>query len=461
VSAVGAVLALLAIEAIGLAVFALACREPERWPVAARCGLAFGLGLIGLAVGLFAFSSLGVLPSPGLGAAIVAATVAAAAAARGPRAILRLLATSPAAPDATDGLGRLGGAALLVLVGLWTVASATSLLEPVVEWDVLAAWSLKAKVLLHEPVRTTAYFQDQTKAYSNLDYPLLWPLAMTWTWCCARTSNLATVKALSPALLAALAAASFGLLARAAPRREAVLMATVTLGLPMILSQTTRLLADAPLAFFVLAAFACCHLWLESGHGDDLRLSGLFAAGMLFTKNEGVPLTAILFGSAALFLLLERRARALLGAAAWLVGAPLVLTAAWFTFRMGIPKLNVDYESRLHWAFLRENLSRIPEILTTAGRHFASFENWSFFWPLAAGVVALTAPRWARTSAAFLALAVIGILFLYAGIFVISPWDVGALMASTTGRLQLQIAPLGVYLLTVCAREAGLVPRRT
>jgi hypothetical protein len=457
VTIVGAVLSLLAIEAIGLAVLSLACREPAVWPASARLGLGFALGLIALGLGLFALSWIGFPPTPGLGAAFVAVSVAAAIFARGPRALLGRRIPRKA-PDSSDGPldRRLTTAALVVLAGLCATAGLTSLLEPVVEWDVMAIWALKAKVLLHEPLRSAPYFQDPTKAYSHLDYPLLWPMAMAWTWCGARADDLQSVKVLSPALLAALAAVTFGLLRRATARLEAALLATVAMGLPMVLSQSSRLLADAPLSCFTLAAFAGCHLWLETGNDDDLRVAGLFSAGMLFTKNEGLALSAILLASVSCFLLARRRARALPLAAAWLGGVPLLLTGAWFVFRAGIPKLHEDYGSRIHPEHLVENASRIPTILANAPRYLADFQDWSLFWPVFAIVVVLTAGRWVRTTASFLVLSVGAILLCYGYVLVVSPWNLDLLMVTTTGRLGLQIAPLCVYVLAVCARESGL-----
>jgi hypothetical protein len=103
---------------------------------------------------------------------------------------------------------------IVFIVGVCVVVGAVSLLEPLVEWDVIAIWALKGKVLLHESVNGSAYFHDVSKAYSHLDYPLLWPLAMSWVWCWAGEPNLEVVKALAPALLCALAALFYGLLGR-------------------------------------------------------------------------------------------------------------------------------------------------------------------------------------------------------------------------------------------------------
>lgn len=453
---IGAFLALVLVELGGLAVLALACREPGRFSVAGRLGLAFGLGLVALTLGLFGFSASGVVPAPWVGGTVVALLAAAAVRVRGVRACRRLLAGSGDEP-----LGPVGAASAALILVLCASVGVASLLEPVVEWDVLAIWALKGKILLHEPVRASAYFQDATKAYSHPDYPLLWPFALAWTWCGARTEDLQTIKLLAPALQAATLAAAYGLFRRFTTRPLAVLLTAVVAGSPMLASQTSRLLADPALALFVLAAFGCAALWLESDHRDDLRLAGLFAAGMLFTKNEGMGLHAVLVAAIAALRIARGQRRLHAPALGWLVGVPLGLTAGWFLFRWGIPKLHEDYGSRIHPAAFVENASRIPAVLDGWFRHATAFADWHAFWPLLAVVVVLSARRWSGGAAAFLVGSLVAGLGMYAGVHVVSPWEVRALMEATTARLLLHLFPLGVLALAACAREAGWLPRIT
>ncbi|MBW2420894.1 MAG: hypothetical protein JRH19_20305, partial [Deltaproteobacteria bacterium] len=51
----------------------------------------------------------------------------------------------------------------IVVVMLFVVGT-VCLLEPLVEWDVLAIWAFKAKILLAEPASETSYFHDVSKA---------------------------------------------------------------------------------------------------------------------------------------------------------------------------------------------------------------------------------------------------------------------------------------------------------
>src|SRR5262249_45445684 len=140
-----------------------------------------------------------------------------------------------------------------------------------------------------------------------------------------------------------MAAGFYGLLRRSTDRPRSLLFGALVLGLPMLLSQTARLMTDAPLSFFVALSFMCCYLWLKMGHPDDLRLAGFFTAGMLFTKSEGVGFFLILLATLGVGLVRHGQRDKLRSAALWLLIVPLALTAPWFAFRLGIPKLHEDY----------------------------------------------------------------------------------------------------------------------
>src|SRR5205823_5240485 len=119
---------------------------------------------------------------------------------------------------------------------------------------------------------------------------------------------------------------------------KALLFCSVLMSLPMLLSEEVRLLADAPLGFFVLASFACAYAWIESRHPDDLRLAALCAAGLIFTKSEGIGWFAILVTATAVTLAAGKRLREW-RALASLVVIPLLVNAPWLVFRAHIPKV--------------------------------------------------------------------------------------------------------------------------
>lgn len=455
----GALLAVAVVELIGAAVFTLLLAEPERWGLPGKLGLSFGLGLVGLTVSLFLASLGGVKPAWWLGVLVMLALWAAALGfRRGGIAAWRPEKSARQSPPPKGWEKILEWTLLAYIVGICAVVSAVSLLEPLAEWDVLAIWAMKAKVLLHEPASLSGYFTDVSKAYSHLDYPLLWPMAMAWVWTWTAQPDLLAVKALAPALLCSMVALFFALLRRQHSRTHALVFTALLAGVPMLLSQTARLMSDAPLALFVMGAFICCYLWLESGHPDDLRLAGVLAAGMLFTKNEGVGLWAILVLIAAIAIVVERKRKLFAPAVVWLAAAPLSLTAVWFVFRLGIPKLHEDYGGRIDPVYFLTNASRVPEVLSGSLGFFGQWNDWLLLWPLVGLGLAVAPMNGLRRPGIYLFLAATLPLLMYGYVYVVSPWDLKELMETTANRLLLQVAPLWVFLLAGQAEAARLLP---
>lgn len=427
--------ALLTMELLGAAILTLVAGDVRRFSPAERLGLSFGLGLIGLPGGLFLLSLAGWAPTWWLGAGLTAVAMAFAVVlrrdalsgwrARGEATAWTMAVVLPAA----------------LLGGFLLVHAAVSLLEPVAEWDTIAIWALKAKVVLHEPVVASRYFHDPAKAYSHLDYPLLWPFAMAWVWACTGSADLMSVKILGPALLGALAATFHGLVARRGPRAAAMAYTALLCGIPVVLSQSSRLLADAPVAFFVLLAFGAGSTWLDSRDDAWIRLCGVFAAALILTKNEGLGLAAIL-----VIALLVCRAP-IRPVAAWTIALPAVVTAPWLIFRVGIPKLAEDYGARLQPALFLANIGRVPGIARALAMEALNVEDWLLLWPLVLLGLILGARRLRRPPSALVAVSLGLIAAMYGAIYVVTPWDVGPLIESTAARLMLHAAPLGTFCL--------------
>jgi len=453
-------LALGVLESIGIAAVTIVCRRQDRWGTIATAGLGFGVGLVVLTLSSFLASLCGLRPVWWFGTVEMLVLLSVAVALRRDRLRAWRLAWPHAPWRAEPGWVRISEVALgLFIVTLCLVVSTVSLLEPLAEWDVIAIWALKAKVLLHEAIADSAYFSDVSKAFSHLDYPLLWPLAMTWVWAWTGHAELEVVKLLGPALLCALLATFYGILRRHHERRLALLFTALLAGVPMLLSQTSRLMSDPALAYFSTGAVGCCYVWLRSPDtGDDLRLAALFATGMLFTKNEGVGLLTLLVVAAAGVLLLRGDVRRSVSVIVWLGVVPLLLTAFWFVFRMDIPKVVEDYGGRIDPSYAWQNVSRLPQVFWAAFRYWGDFTDWLGLWPLTIAVVALGIKQCLRYPVNML-LAWVGLsLMMYGYVFVVTPWDPTDLMEVAANRLLVHVAPLAVLLVaevTASMLDAG------
>jgi hypothetical protein len=452
ISLAGAVLALAAVMVMGTGALLALAGDLSPWPVVGRLGLAFGAGLVALSVGL----TVGGLAGLGVRGTGIALTMAGAVVSVWRHERWGGWSWTRTPPEA--GRWRLLESALLVLIVAQLLATtATALLEPIAEWDVLAIWALKAKAVLAMPLRDSPYFHDVRKAYSHLDYPLLWPFAIAWVWAGTGQTDVVTPKLLGPALLAATAATFYGLSRFHAARRQALLFTAALLAVPMVASQASRLMADAPFALFVLTAAGAVHVSLRDRDAGALRIAGLFAAGLLLTKNEGMAaLPAIVLATAVGTARSdERRWRP---AAICLVLLPLLLAGPWLLFRAGIPKLHEDYGTRVAPASVLEAVPRLPSVLTAVGPHLVAGADWAWLWPLVALTLLATARTWWRGPAVVLPMAIALLLGAYVCVFLVSPWSPGELAEASAGRLLLHVAPLALLAVSVVTAERGLLP---
>ena len=211
-----ALLAVLLIPLIGAATLALLPPPSRPWNRLARCGLSWGLGIVVSTQVLF-FASLAGMRPHWLTGVVTFIALALAAFTRKQGIHAWWGSGSSAQPRSQSGshVSIILDLALgtIVVVTLFVVGT-VCLLEPLVEWDVLAIWAFKAKILAAEPASATEYFYDISKAYSHPDYPLLWPLAIAWVWSVVGSPDILVIKVLGAFMLGAYALTFYGLLIR-------------------------------------------------------------------------------------------------------------------------------------------------------------------------------------------------------------------------------------------------------
>ena len=229
--------------------------------------------------------------------------------------------------------------------------------------------------------------------------------------------------------------------------------------------------ADLPLAALTLGAFLASvrlvglALPVRAGGGAaaradrvDVLAAGVLAAGMLWTKNEGLALIGVLVLALALARLGSRLgpgaasgapARALPGRLLAAAGIAGLMTAGWFAAKAGLPSVDEDYPSRFAAGAVLGAADRLADVAQRFARTSVDVFMWNLTWPLLGAVVvwALASGRLRRASAECAALLVVaGGVVAYALVLLVTPWDLALL--ETTGipmRLLLHLAPVAVY----------------
>jgi len=238
-------------------------------------------------------------------------------------------APAPATPRRRWRAGEIAAGAGIVATLL--VLAATAALEPAVEWDLLAIWGYKAKVL-GAGGDWLARLRDPAFAYAHPDYPLAWPLALALEPAFADAAPRGGGGLLGVAMLAATAGLAAAV-ARPRGRRAALAAAALVATLPLAGAQAVRALADLPLAALLLLATISFAAGRDGGEPRRLALFAAATAGLPLVKQEGLALAvgvaAVALGRAG------RGSRWRLAAA--LGAALLVLDLPWWMVRSTLP----------------------------------------------------------------------------------------------------------------------------
>lgn len=325
------------------------------------------------------------------------------------------------------------------------------------DWDAMAIWGYKARVLFQQPLSAAGYFHDLSKSYSHLDYPLLLPLLESQVFLLYGKIDDSLVTALSPIIYLALLAGFHEICRGFLSRGPALFFTLLLAATEPIATQATAGKADVPLALFLLLCGGNLLLWKRTGSNARLYAGIALGCAALFTKNEGMPalvLAFLVFAIPALLFEPDRTVRArratALGRATVLA---LLLAGPWLLFRSDLPQTHENYAERLNLTGIVAGLPRLPVILARFAEQVGSWRAWHLLWWLPLLGTALH-PRGALSGERLQVLIYVGcMLGLYGAVYMVTPWQVDPLLQESLGRLLAHLAPLALLFTAMLAGE--------
>lgn len=408
------------------------------------CGLTLCLGAGNLSLLLFISSLFGHPPSRMVLAAgaLIALLVLSALAWRGLLPGVSLVTAGDFAPRPLWAV-IVGGA---FLAYLFAAVGVDSLSFPLYDWDGFAIWGLKAKVLYTTSLRERPeYFFQPPLSFSHQDYPLLVPLLTAGVY--GAVGQVSDSLGKMPQLLfyMALACIMYRALRWQLPRGAAAMLALIGISVPVLVRWAGAGNADLALTTFYGASVYYLVRGRWEGDCRSLVLAGLLTGFMAFSKNEGLALAGINILVLALFSL--RRLRGTPGKmlVLFFLSAALVL-APWLWWSQDLPRTHEDYASRLTITEILGNLDRLGTIFGELGRQIIDWERWGLLWGLLIFVTILGYRGLKRPHVQALWLLFGGHVALYVLVYLVTPWDLGELLAISLDRLLLHLVPTAVLL---------------
>lgn len=316
--------------------------------------------------------------------------------------------------------------------------------------DAWAMWFLKGRAFFQAGgLPATIFDNHQLAAYAHLDYPLLVPLTIAWTY--GWTGDVdTTMKAWWPLLAGACCAGIYWGLERLAPVPVRLTGVVLLLSVPELGEHVVGAFvgyADLPLAVFTLFGALFLYRWIRFPEVGELLLAGLFFGLAGFTKNEGL-VTATAGWLLACTLVL-RSGRSGVRSALMVTGIEVLLVLPWQVqlrawglrpeFSLSLDLLLANWPVR--FAAIWEGLSGM------AGDTVRFNLIWPVFSLLAGAAFAVSRSRWVATlPLALVSLTQIGAAF---AAYLLTPNDLAWHLRFSTDRVVFQWVPLLVLLMTI------------
>ncbi len=319
-------------------------------------------------------------------------------------------------------------------------------------FDAWSIWNRSARFIYRDPGNWRATVSPELDWQNHADYPLLVPLNVAWGWQSIGTETLRIPMAQSALFTLGCLAILFASVAFTRTIGQASLATLVLMGTPAIVVIGSRLIADIPLGFYILATGV--FIFLASKRQNlALQILAGFSAGLAaWTKNEG--LLFVLAYPIALILMTRKNLWRTM--AAFFAGAAIPLAVVLY-FKSVAPAGDLFVGGAQALLARATDLSRYWIILRSLQRELLTLGGWPFgiLLPLTLYAVFMRfrgswqTDRGLRVATTLVFLQLLG----YCAIYVLSPYDLQWHLDTSLYRLLPHLFPAALFLLFVALPE--------
>jgi hypothetical protein len=353
---------------------------------------------------------------------------------------------------------------LVIIFGIGSVFL-MSVVFPMYYWDARAIWGMKANMLFGDGTIFSSNFLDADRIQPHFRYPLLYPLAMAFTYFTFGMIDDWAVMLLVGLFFPFLVSFLYEIIRIATGDQGKALMGSAVLAvLPVFYTMDGPAYsgyADTPLALFFLVSFGTLFLWRITNIRELFMAGCVLSCFLPLVKNEGIILlllNLIWVGWPGDF---SKWKKVLKDIGIFLVLAIIVILP-WILLRSNIPNVQtVKYLERFNFTVITQNLGRIPAIAGFYLKGFLGIQPamtghkflWGGLWVIfvLAVIQAFARRKWLEIRLFCL---VILYCVLMGGMFIIYPYEPTAMVANFF-RINLSITPLVILLVMMQCERRG------
>jgi hypothetical protein len=341
----------------------------------------------------------------------------------------------------------------LVVISTMVVAATTDS-----GFDGLVTWAFKGKVAFEAGGWPSSYFVEPLHQVTHQEYPLLIPSLQAWAYTFLDRVDERAVKVIFLVFYVGLLAMFYEGIRRYVSTPLRVLYTGLLGAFPYLASlAAVSGYVDIPFMLFLLGATIFMMRWLEAGDQEDLLLSAVLVALIVWIKREG----AVYWGFNALVVVVytlwvhrhswpnDKKWRVLVG----FFGPALIILLPWYAFLAYHHIPNSDFSS-VTLATARANVDRLSAITGRLLAQYLSLTRWGLLWPIFTLVLVWSRLRLRQPPVLYLCLSAIVPVLLLASTFLFSAWEPFTLhLDLSLERLFLHVSPLAWYFVVTQTRD--------
>lgn len=458
-------LAILTIFMIGYVLLRIIYRSEQNRSLLEEVGLASGLGMGGLSIGMFILSYVGVaLTFLNILLFCIPFFIAFALAMLN----IRLFDKIDAIKDEIKNLNWIELVLLLLILLTLLCVFHNTMVLPLIHGDEIESWGYKAKILYLDASIYSNDFFDTDRAIQNRHYPLLIPLVESWVYTALGCVNERLVKIIFPLFFTMLLLIIYTAQRKFFSRTHALLFTALLASLPNFVlighcsfaGTAISGYADVPLSFFYSVSTIYLYLWIKEHNRDYITIAAIFAAFAMFTKDEGIALFLINAMVLSLYTIsnFKDESKIKIRHVLTYIFVPIVICMPWFMYKMEIPKTGGYGPESFAISIIIQNIHRIPIILITFMTEFINLIQWNVLWVLLGVSTLFAVKETFKKPTVYLFLIIILQLSLGVLIFVVSPLDLTLHMHKHLARYLILVAPIAIFLMSIQVYHGNLLP---
>lgn len=329
-----------------------------------------------------------------------------------------------------------------------------ALIKPLEAYDAIAIYALKAKAFYMSASIPADFFKVLGDPVTHPEYPLLLPLAESSIYTFLRSFNDLLVKVIFPLYYVAALVIFYFIVRRRLARRGVLFFTFLLATIPQFSEYGTNGYADLVLACYYSASFYYFFLWMREKESRFLVLSALMSVLCVWTKTEGLMLTAVNIVLAAVYISKDGRS-AMRQGIGYIVSVLAIVSA--FLYMKKVWGLEVHGDiikfGPHELAKSAANMLKIPQVLYAYQIQFFGPKKWNLIWVIFILALVFNFKAVFTKNIRMVTLAILLIFLGYTSVYLVTSRDIVWMLSKTTSRFFIHFLPLILLWLAILFKE--------